>query len=95
MIASTMFDAFETGDAVVEDWVGGGEFMGYVGGGEGGKGGKRGWEAVEREARGRGVKKVGWEEWRRIEEAERERGRGRGKEREKFGTVEEMLGVLE
>ncbi|KAF8426875.1 NADPH:adrenodoxin oxidoreductase-like protein [Tirmania nivea] len=93
VITSTMFDAFETGDAVVEDWVRGAEFMGYEDGRE--ERDKRGWEAVEEEARGRGVRKVGWEEWRRIEEAERERGRRRGKEREKFGTVEEMLGVLE
>ncbi|RPB28908.1 nucleotide-binding domain-containing protein, partial [Terfezia boudieri ATCC MYA-4762] len=93
VIASTMFDAFETGDAVVEDWISGREFMGYVGGGEEGE--KRGWKALEGEAKGKGVRKVGWEEWRRIEEAERERGKRKGKEREKFGTVEEMLGVLE
>ena len=93
VIASTMFDAFETGDAVVEDWMGGAEFMTYGGGGEERE--KAGWEEVESEAIGRGVRKVGWKEWRRIDGAERQRGRRRGKEREKFGTVEEMLEVLE
>ncbi|KAF8476218.1 hypothetical protein BDZ91DRAFT_648670 [Kalaharituber pfeilii] len=101
VIASTMYDAFETGDAVIEDWVGGGEgsggksveFMEFGGAGTGEE--RRGWEAMEGIAKERGIRRVSWEEWRKIEEAEKQRGKRGGKEREKFARVEEMLGVLE
>lgn len=88
-----MYDGFETADAVVEDWVGEQdvEFMGYGSPSER----KRGWEAIEREAKDRGCRPVSWNEWRKIETAEKERGKSKGKEREKFGSVEEMLQVLE
>ncbi|CCX10365.1 Similar to NADPH:adrenodoxin oxidoreductase, mitochondrial; acc. no. P22570 [Pyronema omphalodes CBS 100304] len=87
VIASTMFDAFETGDAIVEDWVAGREFMG-------GKEEKHGWEAVQSEVKNRGLRPVNWEEWQKIDKAERERGQKVGKEREKFVTYSDMLSVL-
>ncbi|KAL7275797.1 NADPH-adrenodoxin reductase [Rhizina undulata] len=89
VIASTMYDAFDTADAIAEDWIGGVKFLA-----EGGME-KRGWEAVRDEAKSRGLRPVSWQEWRKIDEAERERGRRKGKEREKFGTEEEMMAVLE
>lgn len=90
VIASTMYDAFETGDAIVADWVSGErEFM-NSGGGE-----MKGWEGVRGEVEERGMRPVSWEEWGRIEEEEKRRGEKVGKEREKFVTEEEMLAVLD
>jgi ferredoxin--NADP+ reductase len=45
--------------------------------------------------RGRGVRIVSYEDWRRIDAAEVERGAVVGKPREKFLSIEEMLGVLQ
>jgi ferredoxin--NADP+ reductase len=45
--------------------------------------------------RGRGVRVVSYEDWRRIDAAEIERGSVIGKPREKFLSVDEMLGVLQ
>jgi hypothetical protein len=38
---------------------------------------------------------VGYDDWRRIDAAEVERGAPIGKPREKFTSVEEMLGLLQ
>ncbi|KAI5785058.1 hypothetical protein DFH27DRAFT_636237 [Peziza echinospora] len=112
VLASTMFDAFETAEAIVEDWVAGGGEVGFMDYEEdfgfpttsttiststsSSRRPKLGWEAVQHEVRRRGLRVVGWEGWRRIDEAERGRGaEGKGKVREKFGSVEEMLGVLD
>ncbi|KAA8895367.1 hypothetical protein FN846DRAFT_969987 [Sphaerosporella brunnea] len=90
VIASTMYDAFETADAIVNDWVSGErEFM------DGGEKAKRGWEAVQGEVKERGMRPVSWEEWRKIDAAEKQRGARLGKEREKFVREEDMLAVLE
>ncbi|KAF8544821.1 hypothetical protein BDD12DRAFT_813497 [Trichophaea hybrida] len=79
VIASTMYDAFETADAIVNDWVTGErEFM------NAGDKERRGWEAVQGEVRARGMRPVNWAEWQRIDAAEKERGARSGKEREKF-----------
>jgi hypothetical protein len=43
----------------------------------------------------RGVRVVGYDDWRRIDAAEIERGAALGKPREKFVSVDEMLGVLQ
>jgi ferredoxin--NADP+ reductase len=45
--------------------------------------------------RERGVRVVGYEDWRRIDAAEIERGVPIGKPREKFTSVDEMLGLLQ
>jgi adrenodoxin-NADP+ reductase len=90
VISNTMYDAFETADAIVNDWVSGNRpFMNQEGGV------KWGWEAVEPEVKARGGRPVSWDEWIKIDEAEKERGRKTGKEREKFVNNEEMLAVLE
>jgi adrenodoxin-NADP+ reductase len=90
VIASTMYDAFETADAIVNDWVTGErKFM------NAGEEDKRGWEAVQEEVKARGMRPVSWEDWRKIDAAEKERGTRLGKDREKFVSEEEMLAVLE
>jgi adrenodoxin-NADP+ reductase len=60
------------------------------GGWEGG-----GWDALKDQVLRKGVRPVSWDDWKRIDQAERERGAVVGKEREKFRSVEEMLGVLD
>jgi len=90
VIASTMYDAFETADAIVNDWITGErEFM------NAGDEEKRGWDAVRGEAKSGGMRPVSWEEWRKIDAAEKERGAKAGKEREKFVSEKEMLAVIE
>ncbi|KAL9114521.1 MAG: hypothetical protein Q9227_001602 [Pyrenula ochraceoflavens] len=93
VIASTMEDAFVTAEAMADDWADGqnaGQFL---------NGNSRtcdGWEGVRREIEERRlpVRRVSWNDWKKIDAAEKERGRRAGKEREKFGSVEEMLEVL-
>ncbi|KAI5779220.1 hypothetical protein EDC01DRAFT_621572 [Geopyxis carbonaria] len=88
VIASTMYDAFDTADAIVNDWVTGQrEFMNH---------GKKtaGWDAVKEEASIRRIRSVSWDEWQKIDAAERHRGKLAGKDREKFACQEEMLSVL-
>ncbi|KAK4041192.1 hypothetical protein C8A01DRAFT_34812 [Parachaetomium inaequale] len=93
VIATTMEDAFATGDAIAEDWAGRGRPFLNAGDGEE----VSGWEGVKAEVGLDGVGKarvVDWEGWRRIDAAERERGRRVGKEREKFTRIGDMLAVL-
>ena len=91
VIASTMEDAFATGDAIAEDW--GAAFLpGSTAAAAGG------WEALRAElgfaAGADACRVVSWDGWRKIDAAERERGRAVGKEREKFTSTREMLAVL-
>lgn len=90
VIATTMYDAFETGDAIVNDWTNGAKFL-ELGGVER----KRGWEVVKEVVKGMGLRPVSWNQWQKIDEAEKKRGKAVGKEREKFASEEEMLGVLD
>lgn len=90
VIASTMIDAFQTADAIVDDWSSGKSFMSW-----GDQSEKVGWEAVRQEVKSRGLRPVTWDEWRKIDAAEKERGRTLGKEREKFSDTEEMLRILD
>lgn len=92
VIASTMEDAFTSADVVVRDWTDGVPFLGHE---EGANGERRGWDALKEKVEARGVRPVGWKEWQVIDKAERERGSEKGKPREKFGSVEEMLGALD
>jgi adrenodoxin-NADP+ reductase len=85
-----MTDAFNTADAIAADVAQSRGFLlnaPHVGTG-------LGWEGVRPEAEQRGLQATSWEDWERIDRAERERGSQHGKPREKFGRVEEMLGVL-
>ncbi|KAK6537623.1 NADPH-adrenodoxin reductase [Orbilia ellipsospora] len=88
IIASTMMDAFDAGDNIVNDWLAGVEFLGK------GDDVKSGWDAVRIEHQSRGIKGVNWSDWDKIDNAEKEKGKRVGKEREKFGTQEEMMAVL-
>ncbi|KAI9880111.1 MAG: NADPH-adrenodoxin reductase [Pleopsidium flavum] len=96
VIASTMNDAFATAEGIAQDWEGRAMFLNGTGGGGARDGETRlGWEGVRKEAEQRGLRRVSWGDWERIDASERERGRRRGKEREKFASVREMLGVLD
>lgn len=90
VIASTMLDAFATAEAIAGDWEGRAVFLGVDDGGR-----RMGWEGVREEAARRGLRRVSWADWEKIDRAERERGKRRGKDREKFASVKEMLGVLD
>ena len=88
VIASTMADAFVTAETIAKDWADRIRF-------NAGEGKKDGWEGVKSEAEKRGVRRVDWKAWEKIDAAERKLGQERGKKREKFGSVEEMLKVLD
>lgn len=89
VIASTMQDAFTTGEAIAQDWTTGAEFLHRQNGESAG-----GWEGVRAGLPDRGQSAVAWNQWRRIDHAEKERGRAQGKEREKFTKTSDMLAVL-
>ncbi|PNS21046.1 NADPH:adrenodoxin oxidoreductase, mitochondrial [Sphaceloma murrayae] len=89
VIASTMEDAFISADVIRQDWIEGAKFL------QSKDGQALGWEAVQEEAKSRGIRSISWQDWTRIDEAEKARGRARGKEREKFRGVDEMLKVLD
>lgn len=89
VIASTMADAFVTAESIAKDWAERVKFN--SGAGET----KDGWEGVKPEVEKRGVRRVDWQGWEKIDEAEKKLGQERGKKREKFGCVEEMLRVLD
>ena len=90
VIASTMADAFETAEAIVEDWKS--DFQSLN---EGAKARlpARGWRGVREELEKSGIKidPVHWEGWDRIDRAEKREGEARGKPREKMGRVEDLL----
>lgn len=89
VIASTMQDAFATADAIAEDWGAKVPFLN-----EQTESNALGWEGVQSETGVKGASVVSWEDWRKIDSAERERGQQSGKEREKFVSTAEMLAVV-
>jgi len=91
VIASTMDDAFTSADAIVRDWEQQVPFLNSNNDSNTGLG----WEGMKNEAEKKGLRPVSWEDWKRIDEAEKERGKAMGKEREKFTSVDEMLRVLD
>ena len=52
-------------------------------------------DGVKVEAEKRGCRRVSWQDWKKIDAAEKEIGKSKGKEREKFTKIEEMLAVLD
>ncbi|KAI0161648.1 nucleotide-binding domain-containing protein [Hypoxylon sp. FL1284] len=83
VIASTMEDAFSTGDAIVSDWNSEAPFI---------KGeSSSGWEALRTGVEEGRCKVIHWEDWQKIDKAEKERGVQLAKEREKFTSTEAML----
>jgi adrenodoxin-NADP+ reductase len=93
VIASTMDDAFASADIIVNDWENDVPFL-NSGNGEG-KSTGQGWDAIKEKVLAKGVRPLSWSDWKAIDEAERARGAKMGKGREKFGSVEEMLKVLD
>ncbi|KAJ5123848.1 uncharacterized protein N7515_007673 [Penicillium bovifimosum] len=93
VIASTMTDAFTTADTIAQDLATHTESKSLLHAPDRSTG--LGWEGVKAEAQRRGLRPTSWQDWQRIDAAERERGRLKGKPRDKFGRVEEMLEVLD
>ncbi len=91
VIASTMQDAFTSADIIAQDWASNVPFLNH---GEN-ESTAKGWDGIKDEVIKKGVRPLNWQDWKRIDEAEKERGRKMGKIREKFTSVEEMLGVLD
>lgn len=91
VIASTMEDAFATAEIIAKDWADNVRFLNHEDGGSTGLG----WEGVKSEVERKGLRRVSWTDWQRIDAAEKEKGKENGKEREKFTTVEDMLKILD
>lgn len=89
VIASTMQDAFITGDVIAQDWLSGAPFANPSI-----KQTSSGWEGVRQELGSSSLQVVNWDDWRKIDQAEKERGLRQGKEREKFTDTRAMLEVL-
>ncbi|EXJ89433.1 ferredoxin-NADP+ reductase [Capronia epimyces CBS 606.96] len=87
VIASTMTDAFQTAEAIVEDWK-----RAYASN-SGPESLRGGWTGVQAEAQALKLplRPLHWDKWQKIDEAEKAEGAKRGKPREKFGKVSEML----
>lgn len=90
VIASTMQDAFTTGDAIANDWLSGASFIRQ----DSEKSALSGWDGVKQEVGSAANLAISWDQWHKIDKAERERGRANGKEREKFTSTADMLAVL-
>lgn len=88
VIASTMEDAFATGDAIAKDWLSGVAFL------HNDQEPRGAWEGLVSELDNPSTSAVSWEQWRKIDAAEREKGRELGKAREKFRSAKAMLSVL-
>ena len=88
VIASTMTDAFQTAEAIVEDWRR--SSTGQLPE-------RAGWQGVKADAERSGLKlkPVHWEQWQKIDQAEKRDGSQQGKPREKMGTVQKMLEAAE
>ncbi|KAK1729049.1 uncharacterized protein BDZ83DRAFT_606492 [Colletotrichum acutatum] len=89
VIASTMQDAFETGDSIIQDWLSGLQFLSA-----GDEKPSAGWDGVREEIGDSAHKRTSWEDWQRIDSVEKEKGKAAGKEREKFTSTKAMLEVL-
>ncbi|KAI1095957.1 nucleotide-binding domain-containing protein [Rostrohypoxylon terebratum] len=83
VIASTMEDAFSTGDAIASDWNANAPFLQ----GES----NDGWDALRTGVEFGKCQVIHWEDWQKINRAEKLRGELIGKEREKFVSTTEML----
>jgi adrenodoxin-NADP+ reductase len=92
VIASTMVDAFTTADTILEDLSSKKDSQSLSRASEQKSG--LGWDGVKAEAASLGLRTTSWQDWQRIDAAERERGQQKGKIRDKFGRVEEMLEVI-
>ncbi|CAF9938099.1 MAG: NADPH-adrenodoxin reductase [Alectoria fallacina] len=85
VIANTMEDAFDTAESIAKDWENKEPFMA----------GTNGWDALQEDAATKNLRPVSWDNWKRIDVAEKKRGKAKGKEREKFTSIPDMLAVLD
>ncbi|TDZ59727.1 putative NADPH:adrenodoxin oxidoreductase [Colletotrichum sidae] len=90
VIASTMLDAFETADSIVQDWLSGLQFLRSSSSNKV----AAGWDGVRAEVGQAASKRVSWDDWHKIDKVERERGRAAGKEREKITSTKAMLEIV-
>ncbi|KIV97957.1 hypothetical protein PV10_01652 [Exophiala mesophila] len=90
VIASTMSDAFQTAEAIVEDWKSAAASPTP----SATTSPKRlGWEGVLQDAKTLNLtpRPVYWDNWRQIDDVEKKTGHIKGKPREKFTHVQDML----
>lgn len=88
VIASTMNDAFLTGDAIAEDWLSGTAFLQSTGT-------AAGWDGIRAESETVNADKaLSWDQWRQIDKVEKDKGSSKGKERAKFTSTTQMLSVV-
>ena len=92
VIATTMEDAFATAEAIAYDWE---HKVPFLNSQDGPPMEKSGWTALKKQVEAKGIRRVSWADWQKIDAAEKERGARSGKEREKFTSVKEMLEVLD
>ncbi|KAL8971240.1 MAG: hypothetical protein Q9197_003391 [Variospora fuerteventurae] len=85
VIANTMEDSFATAAAIVADWNNKATFLG----------GGDGWQSIQGGVTERGIRTVSWDDWLKIDVAEKKRGNTLGKEREKFTSKQDMLKILD
>ena len=85
VIANTMEDAFDTAESIAQDWEYDDPFMS----------GSGGWDALQRHAAVKCLRPVNWDDWKKIDAAEKKMGKAKGKEREKFTSIPKMLVVLD
>ncbi|KAL8711996.1 MAG: hypothetical protein Q9220_003692 [cf. Caloplaca sp. 1 TL-2023] len=85
VIANTMEDSFATAESIIADWKKKAPFLS----------GGHGWQAMKEELTTARLRTVSWQDWLKIDAAERSRGKSVGKEREKFTDPHDMLRVLE
>lgn len=89
VIASTMQDAFITGEAIVQDWISGAKFLRSESNDM-----PQGWEGLKHESEVCGELVISWNQWLQIDRAERLSGMKMGKQREKFSNIKDMLAVV-
>ena len=92
VIATTMEDAFATAEAMAYDWE---HKVPFLNSKDSSNVERRGWTALKDQVEAKGIRRVSWSDWQKIDAAEKQRGARRGKEREKFTSVKEMLEVLD
>ena len=85
VIANTMEDSFATAEAIIADWINKAHFL--TGG--------DGWDSIKVQVTERGIRTVSWDDWLKIDAAEKSRGKLLGKEREKFTDPYDMLACLD
>lgn len=86
VIATTMNDAFQTGQLVVEDLKADFNLQSTRS--------KKGYEAIHKLLLSRGVKPVFFDHWNKIDQVEQEMGKKLGKPREKIISVQKLLEIV-